>query len=746
MSRISRWNDLVTAIGPHLMTDNPLDSLRSSGVEFDGEVAAALNTSSSTPPSHRELMARLRATYGVLPTTLHVGRAPQEPPPTKTTGFALVATTHLSVLNDVLAEMWRVGTIPHELTDAQTNQVVELGQLRATCSGVPDDAELGHLQFTSPPVVAASSISQRNVRLDVMFNLPLLGSQPTRLSGVLRMEVGLDFQVHDSVVRPAFGGVNEAPGSLEIHALSPVRPASEQSRQLLETKFVNAGRIGLLGLTQGPDAPVQFKVSIPVHKSRFPNSTIDITQMAAVTIRQSGRDYAVIGVNVEQVRDVNPVGLIGQLTPTAPNTLRAVVDEQFASDALSAIIASGDLAAFFNRVIARHSPITLTPVEVEDGYVSFTDGKLQVLLDCVWVDACIGTKDLKFTATVLGWPTIENGRLTITGSSIDFDLDNTDAVLCALTGALFGPFGIVFNLFVTGFLASYNPNSSELDIPVSETSDPLPGSDKVLDVNLTSAAMETDVLTSEGGLALISDPLRIYAYLRVVEQLALHEKIPLAGVNVTLYELDFPPPPGDDVVDPSSYTEIVTNKFQVTEEVIYNPQADELLGTATTDKNGRVTFIVISDMLGGSLTRTTASENFRTGNVSITVRHELVGEALPDLGASVRTAQGTPLAGKRLIGLNVVNRRFGRFDQPIDVVVKPMLGEPGIDPQPTTSVPDVLELGASLAIAQIRSAGLMPLGTSSAPNAWVFRQNPAGGRVVPLGSTVTLTFRTGPRP
>src|SRR5262245_13536841 len=137
MSRISRWNDLVEAIGPHLMTDNPLHSLRSSGIEFDGEVAAALNTS-STPPSHQELMARLRATYGVLPTTLYVGRAPLEPPPTRTTGFALVATTHLSVLNDVLAELWRVGTIPHELTEAQTTQLFSLGQLRATCSGVPD--------------------------------------------------------------------------------------------------------------------------------------------------------------------------------------------------------------------------------------------------------------------------------------------------------------------------------------------------------------------------------------------------------------------------------------------------------------------------------------------------------------------------------------------------------------------------------------------------------------------------------
>jgi hypothetical protein len=218
-------------------------------------------------------------------------------------------------------------------------------------------------------------------------------------------------------------------------------------------------------------------------------------------------------------------------------------------------------------------------------------------------------------------------------------------------------------------------------------------------------------------------------------------------VNVTLYELDFPPPPGDDVVDPSGYTEVVTQQFQMTEEVLYNPRADELLGTATTDENGRVTFVVISNMIGGSLTRTRIHENFRTGRVTINTRQELVGEALPDLAVSIRSAQGKVLAGKRLIGLNVVNRRFGRFDQPIDVVVRPVLiGDPGLDPQLTTSVPDVFELGANQAIAQITVAGLTPHGTSNAPNAWVFSQHPVGGSVVPLGSTVTLTFRTGPRP
>ena len=176
--------------------------------------------------------------------------------------------------------------------------------------------------------------------------------------------------------------------------------------------------------------------------------------------------------------------------------------------------------------------------------------------------------------------------------------------------------------------------------------------------------MEADVLSGEGTLALITDPLRIYAYLRVVERALTRDEFPINDALVTLCELDYPPPLGDDVIDPSGYTEIVTPRFQITEEVLYNPKADEVLGTATTGDDGRVTFVVISDMIGGSATTTRIVENFRTGQTSVTVTNRLVGEALPDLAVSVRSANGTLLAAQRLIGLNVEHRRFGRFDRP----------------------------------------------------------------------------------
>jgi hypothetical protein len=329
------------------------------------------------------------------------------------------------------------------------------------------------------------------------------------------------------------------------------------------------------------------------------------------------------------------------------------------------VIASGDLAAFINRVIHRHAHgLALNEVVVDDGQVSFTDGRLEVTLDCVWRRGCIAGTDLAFTASLYGWPAIVDGKLRLTGSTIEFDMDDIDAVVCLVTSALGGPWTVVMYAVILGYLEASDPNSSTLDIPVSEASDPLPGSDKVVAVELASAVMEPDVLTGEGTLALIEDPLRIYAYLRVVERGVPGEAQPVSNADVTLHEIDYPPPGGDDVLDPSGYTEVSTPRFEITEETIYNPKADELLGTATTGDDGRVTFAVISDMLGGSATTTRITENRHTGQTSVLVTNWLVGEALADLAVSVRAGNGTLLAQERLIALNVEHRRFGRFDQP----------------------------------------------------------------------------------
>jgi hypothetical protein len=67
---------------------------------------------------------------------------------------------------------------------------------------------------------------------------------------------------------------------------------------------------------------------------------------------------------------------------------------------------------------------------------------------------------------------------------------------------------------------------------------------------------------------------------------------------------------------------------------------------------------------------------------------------------------------------------------------------------PTRTVPHVREMLRDPATLAIRAVGLEVrwTGATSAPGAWVYQQSPRGGRVVNVGSIVTLQLRTGPIP
>jgi hypothetical protein len=674
MTRISTWTDFLEAVRPHLLTSDPLGDLRAAGVELDGEVAAAFARGSRSRAFDPDVLSRLREAYGPLPAvSVQLGHEQLDvPSPVSRTGYGAAATVEMSVLNEVLAELYRVHAIPHQLTRDQTDQVITDTELRQLCTGVPDDVEMPVLSLPRPPVASASSVSQQHIHISLEVAMRFVSeTSAAAFIAKLELEIPLDFQVDGTVIRPSSGVIIGLNGTLTIGDFSNVRPRSEAAQQQLQEAFVEAARTAfdLLNSNLGGDR-LSFDGSFPVNKSRFPNSTIDVTQFGAVTIRQSGHDYVVVGFNVERLHDTNPIKLIGQPLPVPPHTIYTEIDQQFASDALASIITSGDLGAFLTRVANRNFIDNI--IDVSGGRVRFGENHVKLTLDCVVRDFCAFSKDLAFTATVGGPPRIKDATLTIDTKTVDFNLDNTDALVCGLTSAALGPFGDIFLVGALGFAAAYNPNSSDLNLPVSETSGPLPGSDKVVDLQLTSATMSPGVLTADGRLRLISDPLRTFVYLRIVEPVRPRGFAPIEGATVELYELDSPAPPGDDVADPTSYFEGMTPVLAVTEEVVYTPRADELLGSAPTDYNGRVTFVAIANRLGGSATRTRIEENLRTGRVTTTSSFELVGERLPDLAVTVRSASQKLLTQRRLIGLNLAGGRLGRFDAPVDVVVRPV--------------------------------------------------------------------------
>lgn len=65
-------------------------------------------------------------------------------------------------------------------------------------------------------------------------------------------------------------------------------------------------------------------------------------------------------------------------------------------------------------------------------------------------------------------------------------------------------------------------------------------------------------------------------------------------------------------------------------------------------------------------------------------------------------------------------------------------------PKPTTVVPDLFELSATVATKALRAAGLVPHIANT--GSWVESQEPTAGSVVAPGTTVNLTMRSGPLP
>jgi len=653
----------------------PLDALKQAGFTLTGEVATSF--AHQPPPAHSfgpGAFQTLAAVVGQVPhISLHIGHRP-EIQARSLGGFGAVCSADLTVLNDVLAELWRVRTIPQQLTDEQTTQVLTLSDLTAACTGVPDDAVLGHLAITSPPVAAASSVTPLNLHLAVPFNFPVQAAGPASLRGVVHVEQPLGFVnqagLNDTElrVRLSLDAINTLTARLEIGSGSVLQFRSDATRKAIEQKLEPVLRRVLTFLFYDRSL-LAFPGAIAV-SSTFPNSKVDITDIGAVSIRKADKDFVAVGINVVTSQPHHQAALTSAELPVAPNNVHAVADERFATNALSAIIKSGDLAAFINRAIGRHTPV-IDPINVvvKSGTASFDQDLLRVSVDCAVTGFCTRAKDLGFTAKVWGTPSIADGTLTITGSNVDMDLDTTDAIVCSLLGNLLGPVALLVFDGALAFIAAYNPDGRNFEYPTTDTSQPLPGSDQDFKIELTRASASPGRLAADGKASLVPDILRAFVYLRLVTTPMPRLDVPIAGATVELWELDSPAPAGDDVVIPATgETETITPKFIISDSRTYQPMQDQLLGSGVTDSTGFVRFVSPLRSVGGIFTQVKTTEDVQTGKLISTQTHtQQVPEAKPDFAISVTDASGHVMTKRLLIARNNPGKHLGTIDQPLVV-------------------------------------------------------------------------------
>ena len=683
MPTITSLEELLASLSPYLKSAQPLEAMKKAGFTFTGEVGRAVDSLRYViDPATAERLEKELASH--LPIRLRIGKTtkPSVPPVSRIVvgGFGAAGSIDLDSVNPVIDELYRVGTIPNAVSASETTSVIDLSKLSQLCANVPTapDATLGGLEIITAPLVSASTVSTGNLNMVCEIKLPVLGSQPSFFQAKLNVEIPIGTlyiftRIQDKDGRLRFSIVGDgAQATLVVNPLSEIVPRSPADLDTLNNLVTTAVQY-VLGLYCGP-----FKgtLSLPAELtlSSFPNTLFKLTQAGGATVQSGQKSFVILGVNIANGQTVDPTQLTTVATPVAPFAFHGEIDEAFAADALTAVINSGDLAAYINRISSRHWwGDLLTAVQVNWGAVTFQDGNIDLTIGITLPYYCLGL-DLGVAASINGPPVISNGTMTIGANSVDLNV--SEGFWCALTGiaALLG--AILEIIFIAVDASENDPVKT---IPSSYSFAPLPGSYEDWTLAVQQASANNGTLTVDGTATLAADP-GYFIYLRIVTGNRVTGYTPLANAQVTLMELDNPAPAGDDVAIPQTGTTIHTNsKFIIIDSTSYTATPDQVLGTKTTDDNGDVMFLVEPatssnpdglNQEGGVLSTTQTEIDLQTGEtISDYNTTSIVPERFPDFGVAVTDPSGIVLATRQLVVLNAASTRIGTVQNPLLVVV-----------------------------------------------------------------------------
>ena len=391
------------------------------------------------------------------------------------------------------------------------------------------------------------------------IKLPILGSQPSFFQAKLNVEIPIGtlfiftrIKTEDHPAGLRFSiAADGAQATLVVNPVSEIVPRSPADLDFLNN-LVTMGVQVVLGLYCGP---LDGTLSLPAEHtlSSFPNTDFKLTQAGGATVQSGQKSFVILGANIANAQTVDPTQLTTVATPVAPFAIHGEIDEAFATDALTAVINSGDLAAYINRISSRHWwGDFLPPVKVNWGGVTFQDGNINLAIGITVPHYCLGF-DLNIAAGIYGPPVISNGTMTIGANSVDLSVD--EGFWCSLTG-IGALLGLILDIIFIAKDAS--ENDPVQTIPSSYSFAPLPGSDEDWTLAVQQASANNGTLTVDGTATLAADP-GYFIYLRIVTGNRVTGYTPLPNAQVTLMELDNPAPAGDDVAIPQTGTTIHTN-------------------------------------------------------------------------------------------------------------------------------------------------------------------------------------------
>ncbi|WP_213286731.1 hypothetical protein [Bradyrhizobium sp. sGM-13] len=672
MPSLAAWKRIASEAGRFARSADPLAEMSAAGIVADPEIREVLEDQKPAFKLDPVAYARLLGEYGPLPeVSVTMGDRPAQPASDRS-DYGLSTTIDVALVNEIVRAFWDARAYKRRVPASIVRKVLDIAAIRAAFDGVPDDpdAAVGQMDLRGAAELEAYS-GGRDVIVVQPVSLRITGAQPASLDVTLRLRLPLVGTATASRVYLSEASVQALAVDLTVDQSSLVRPNSAAAVQMLEERLTDMLR------TLAVDARLAYSLPSEIAlRGRLDNTTLTIGAAAGYARPTGGRSYLSAGAELAPLGGTPRPNSLAVAVPDQSENLRIVVDERLATGVLTATIESGDLAAFANRKIAsKLDPLNPAPIRFDGGTVRFTGGRMVITLDTVWEDACVAGKNLAMVVTVTSTLTAAGGQVNAADTEIDINLDNTDALVCTLLSGLLGPFGLLANTIVLGIIAAINPALDDKSLP-SFLEPVLPRTELRLRAALSRLEVNEGYAVATGVASIVPNVTDWFVYLKVLYPNPIVPRrpslrVPVADATVALYELDNPPPAGDDVAVPDAEPiEHLVGRYLTTEVRSYHPRADELLGTAATDEDGFVRFRVRPNAIGGTITTYRTKEDVVTGRVlSQSTAHAPAPEPGPDFAVTITAADGAVLTTRRLVALNASQKHAGTLDDPLLVVV-----------------------------------------------------------------------------
>jgi hypothetical protein len=683
MELVSDLQTLVSRLGPVIHAPDRLAALERAGMLLDAAIPQEVREALSADPLGSE-GRRVAATVAgpTVPISFTTGTtALLQSEPRTIGGFDVVGTVFLSSFEEILAKLWEALVYPQDIPPDRVAQLFGVELLRSCFTGVPDDAEIGPMLLPAPPRLRVAAPDAVDLVQPLRAQLLAPGGEVMELVADATVRVPLAMLVknpplpqgQDPIVALDVDKILETKVSLVVDAGSDLQPIDAARLEAFAAEISFEFGFGLREqLSRLSRSPV-FEVP-----GGFTDSKLRITGAQLWLSTSDQGDLVTFGMQVEPEplagppRDHPPAA---DLAPFArlfrPNTIAIIVSESLVERGLRAVAASGQLADRFNKLL-EFLRFLLLPhrIAVDDVDVRFDAGAIKVGIDARLLDACAFATDYNFRATVDLRPETLNGQLRLTSNGIDINLDNTDAVLCALTSPQNGPWGPIAMTLGAGIAAvlsfSFNQHADAF-----WQGQRLPDSDVFPRIDLRAVGfLSVGGVDLFGTFSLAPDEISTFVTTQVLAVSETTGEVTVVeSARVELSELGLPAPAGDDYVPPRDSTgereEADGTRVKITRRGRTFP--DVVLAADTSERHGLARFAVLLDDVGGLVNVT--EQRITPGGATFTIRsQEVVRGDAPDLAANVAGPDGTLWITRKPIKVNLAERRLGTVQEPIRLV------------------------------------------------------------------------------